>query len=87
MTAAGLAAVKGALDEGTRGKLAVAPDVRRALRRDGRVWTNFQRFPQSYQRIRLGWIEAARNRPQLFRQRLRYLLKMTADNKRFGMVQ
>ena len=34
-----------------------------------------------------GWIDGARHRPKIFQQRLRYFLKMTADNKKFGMVQ
>jgi hypothetical protein len=34
-----------------------------------------------------GWIDAARPRPETFRRRLRHFLKMTARNKRFGMVQ
>jgi len=35
----------------------------------------------------IGWIDAARYRREVFEQRLRYFLKMTAQNKRFGMVQ
>lgn len=46
-----------------------------------------QRFPASYKRIRVGWIEAARHRRPAFEQRLRYFIKMTKQNKRFGMVQ
>src|SRR6266581_3172467 len=46
-----------------------------------------QRFPESYRRIRIGWIAAARHRPEVFEQRLRHFIKMTARNKRFGMVQ
>ena len=34
-----------------------------------------------------GWIAAARRRPEVFEQRLRHFIKMTARNKRFGMVQ
>ena len=34
-----------------------------------------------------GWIAAARHRRSVFEQRLGYFLKMTAQNKRFGMVQ
>ena len=34
-----------------------------------------------------GWIAAARHRPEVFEQRLRHFIKMTARNKRFGMVQ
>ena len=51
------------------------------------MWKHFQRFPESYQRIRIGWIAAARARREVLQQRLRYFLKMTAQNKRFGMVQ
>ena len=59
----------------------------RVLKRDPAVWKNFQRFPESYKRIRIGWIVAARRRRSVFLQRLRYFIKMTAQNKRFGMVQ
>ncbi|MGH2605107.1 MAG: YdeI/OmpD-associated family protein [Anaerolineales bacterium] len=68
-------------------RIVLAPDVRRALQRDRTTWENFRRFPQSYRRIRIGWIEGARRRPQIFQQRLRYFLKMTAKNKMFGMVR
>jgi hypothetical protein len=64
-----------------------AKDIIAALKRDAKTWKNFRAFPDSYQRIRVGWIDAARHRPEIFRQRLRYFLKMTAQNKRFGMVQ
>src|SRR6266508_2822224 len=62
-------------------------DILRRLMRDPATWKNFQRFPQSYKRIRVGWIAAARRRPDVFKQRLAYFLKMTAQNRRFGMVQ
>ena len=59
----------------------------RRLKQDPIVWKNFQRFPKSYQHIRIGWIVAARKRREVFEQRLRYFIRMTAQNKRFGMVQ
>jgi uncharacterized protein YdeI (YjbR/CyaY-like superfamily) len=64
-----------------------ARDIIAELKKDKVIWKNFNSFPESYRRIRLGWIDAARHRPEIFRQRLRYFLKMTARNKRFGMVQ
>jgi len=64
-----------------------AKDVAAALRADRATWKNFRSFPESYVRIRIGWIDAARARPEAFAQRLRYFVKMTAQNKRFGMVQ
>ncbi|MBM2846981.1 MAG: hypothetical protein HW407_2293, partial [Bacteroidetes bacterium] len=65
----------------------VPADILRKLKKDRAIWENFSCFPQSYKRIRIGWIEGARKRPDVFDQRLRYFLKMTKQNKRFGMVQ
>ena len=68
-------------------KFVIPPDILRELRRDPATWRNFSRFPISYKRIRIGWIDGSRRRPAVFKQRLGYFLKMTAQNKRFGMVQ
>src|SRR5207245_10824297 len=65
----------------------VPNEILRRLKRDRTAWRNFQRFPASYQRIRIGWIVAARRRRDVFEQRLGYFLKMTARNKRSGRVQ
>jgi uncharacterized protein YdeI (YjbR/CyaY-like superfamily) len=83
LAAAGRAAAGGVLDE----PFVIPKDILKALKADTETWRNFQSYPESYQRIRVGWIEGARLRPEVFEQRLRYLLKMTAQNKRFGMVQ
>jgi uncharacterized protein YdeI (YjbR/CyaY-like superfamily) len=65
----------------------VPADIEAALRADETVWRNFQAFPESYKRIRVGWIDGSRNQPEVFRRRLDYFVKMTRQNKRFGMVQ
>jgi hypothetical protein len=83
MTKAGLEAAGDTLDE----PFEVPSDILEALRADEETWRNFQAFPDSYQRIRVGFIEMARNRPEVFQKRLAYLLKMTKANKRYGMVQ
>lgn len=83
MTKHGLAAIA----HTDKGSAKLPPDIVKRLKEDPQVWKNFQRFPASYQRIRIGWIAAARHRREAFEQRLRYFLKMTAQNKRFGMVQ
>jgi uncharacterized protein YdeI (YjbR/CyaY-like superfamily) len=62
-------------------------DILDALKADPIVWQNFQKFPKSYQHIRVGWIDGARKRPIEFQKRLRYFIKMTAQNKKFGMVR
>src|SRR6266576_4477561 len=83
MTKAGLAAIA---DAG-KGLTKLPADILERLKEDATVWRNFQKFPASYKRIRIGWINAARERREVFEQRLRYFVKMTAQNKRFGMVQ
>lgn len=62
-------------------------DILEVIQRDPVAFKNYQRFPEAYKRIRVGWIDGARSRPAEFQKRLRYFLKMTAKNKRFGMVQ
>ena len=83
MTKAGLAAI----EHTGKGRTALPTDILERLKADPTTWKNFQKFPRSYKRIRVGWIDAARHRREVFEQRLRYFLKMTAQNKRFGMVQ
>lgn len=68
-------------------KVELPQDILDALKADPIVWKNFQAFPESYKQIRVGWIDGARKRPEEFQKRLRYFIKMTGKNKRFGMVQ
>jgi uncharacterized protein YdeI (YjbR/CyaY-like superfamily) len=83
MTKAGLAAIA----HTGKGSAKLPDDIVKRLKADPSVWKNFQRFPPSYKRIRVGWIAAARQRRKAYEQRLNYFLKMTKQNKRFGMVQ
>ncbi|MBI4428790.1 MAG: YdeI/OmpD-associated family protein [Ignavibacteriales bacterium] len=90
MTPAGLEAIKHEFHpkhvEKDR-KLVIPGSIQRELMKDPQTWANFKKFPESYKRIRIWWIAAAKKRPEVYQQRLRYFLKMTAQNKRFGMVQ
>ncbi|MDP2966546.1 MAG: YdeI/OmpD-associated family protein [Pelolinea sp.] len=67
--------------------LSIPADILKAFQADEQTWQKFSKFPESYQRIRIGWIVEARKRPAEFEKRLKYFLKMTARNKKFGMVQ
>jgi len=88
MTSKGLNAVSHVFNKDhKKKKLVIASDILKNLKQDKEVWKNFQKFPESYKRIRITWIETARIRQDTFNQRLKYFLKMTARNKRFGMVQ
>lgn len=62
----------------------IPPDVRAALAADRETWKNFRAFTDSYKRIRIGYIEGARDRPQEFVKRLRNFLKMTKANRIIG---
>jgi len=81
MTKTGLASAKKSLGE----RLVIPAYILKALKNDKVTWENFRRFPESYKRIRIGWIANARSSDR--KRRLLYFLKMTKMNKKFGMVQ
>ena len=95
MTRFGLESIKHHMDEDAQKsspsqkliKFELPEDVLEILKTDPVVWKNFQKFPKSYKRIRIGWIDGARHRPDIFKTRLNYFLKTTAKSRRFGMVQ
>jgi uncharacterized protein YdeI (YjbR/CyaY-like superfamily) len=89
MTRAGLEALRAhgvGRSAGSR-RLVIPPDILARLKGDPVIWRHFNRFPASYKRIRIGWIDGSRNRKAVFETRLRYFLKMTKANRRFGVVQ
>lgn len=90
MTKFGLAQVEHAFREHrTRRKepFIIPGAIRRALQRDPQVWKNFCAFPEVYRRIRIGWLAMSMHRPEIFRKRLNYFLRMTAKNRRYGSIQ
>lgn len=65
-------------------KFVVASDVLEAIKSNEKAWNNFQKYSLEYKRIRVGYIEGARDRPEEFRKRLNNFVNMTAKNKQFG---
>lgn len=65
----------------------IAPDILAALRSDPATWANFQGFEKSYVRIRVGYVEEMRRRPDVFRARLSHFLKKTREGKQFGVTR
>jgi len=59
-------------------------DIREALRANQQAWDNFQTYSGSYQRIRISYVDVARDRPEEFEKRLRNLVLKTEQNKQFG---
>lgn len=64
-------------------KLEVPEDIL-AIKANKQAWKNFQKFSDAYKRIRIGFIEGARKRPDEFKKRLHYFIKMTGKNKQYG---
>ena len=52
-----------------------------AIREDEIAWKNYQKFSEPYKRIRIAYIDAARNRPEEFKKRLNSFLEKTRNGK------
>jgi uncharacterized protein YdeI (YjbR/CyaY-like superfamily) len=62
----------------------IPPDILKAIKSNKEAWQNFQKFSDAYIRIRIAFIDGARNRADEFKKRLRYFIEMTEKNKLFG---
>lgn len=60
-------------------------DIIEAIRKNKEAWKNYQKFSEAYKRIRLAFIDGSRARPDVFKQRLNYFIKMTEKNKQYGL--
>lgn len=90
MTAAGLAAIAHVFDptKDDVDSFVIPPDILEPLQANQEAWKNFRNFPESYQRIRIAYIESRkRHGDEQFEKSLAYFLKMTAQNKRIGFVK
>ena len=72
--------LEGVLEE----DLQIPADILEAIHANPLAWENFQRFSEPYKRIRIGFIDGARKRPEEFQKRLRYFIKMTEKNRLYG---
>ena len=90
MTKAGLDAVAHVFDPAAdeAEEFEIPQQILAALKANDRAWRNFQKFPGSYQRIRIAYIESRkRHGAEMYRKALEHFIKMTAQNKRFGYVK
>jgi uncharacterized protein YdeI (YjbR/CyaY-like superfamily) len=65
-------------------KFTAPQDILKEIKANKKTWENFQKFSPEYKRIRIAFIEGARNRPAEFKKRLKYFIEMTEKNKQFG---
>jgi uncharacterized protein YdeI (YjbR/CyaY-like superfamily) len=59
-------------------------DIIKKIKSNNKAWENFKTFSPAYNRIRIAFIDAARKRPDEFKKRLNYFIKMTEKGKQFG---
>jgi uncharacterized protein YdeI (YjbR/CyaY-like superfamily) len=88
MTDAGLEAVRNFFNPSKEDKFIIAPDILKPLKANIIAWKNFQNFPESYQRVRVAFIESRRRHgKELFDKSLAHLIKKTEKNKKFGLMK
>ena len=56
-------------------------DILDEIKKDPIAWKNYEAFTESYKRIRIAYIDAARKRPEEFHKRLNSFLAKTKENK------
>lgn len=56
-------------------------DIMEEIKKDAVVWSNYQKYSESYKRIRIAYIDSARKRPDEFVKRLTNFIQKTKDNK------
>lgn len=89
MTQAGLDAIAHAFNAETDvpHDFIIPKDILNALKSNKDAWKNFQKFPEYYQRLRVAYIGMRKDNPELYEKRLSHFIKMTAQNKMFGMLK
>jgi uncharacterized protein YdeI (YjbR/CyaY-like superfamily) len=76
--------VREALGDVLEEKFEVPQDILKAIKANEEAWKNYQKLSDAYKRIRIGFIDGARKRPDEFKKRLRYFIKKTERNKQYG---
>jgi len=59
-------------------------DILRAIRENKQAWENYQKYSESYRRIRVAYIDTVRKRPGKFEKRLQNFIQKTAKDNQFG---
>ncbi len=76
--------VRGSVKEIIQREFVFPSDILVELKKDPTVWKNYQAFSEPYKRIRISYINGARDRPEEFEKRLKNFIEKTKQNKMFG---
>ncbi len=68
--------------------LVLSDEVKTALKKDPEVWQNFEKFDDLYKRIRIAYIESAKQQKRFeeYERRLNSFIKATKKNRKIGTV-
>jgi uncharacterized protein YdeI (YjbR/CyaY-like superfamily) len=90
MTPAGLEAVAHVYkpDETLKDSFIIPEDILGPLKANPQAWENFRKFPESYKRIRIAYIDTRRRHGrEMFETALNNFITRTAQNKRIGFMK
>jgi uncharacterized protein YdeI (YjbR/CyaY-like superfamily) len=65
-------------------KFVFPADIINEIRKHPLAWKHYQKFSPGYKRIRVTFINGARERPDEFKKRLHNFIKLTEQNKQIG---
>ena len=65
-------------------KFVFPKDIIDVIKKDKIVWKNYKAFSDTYKRIRIAYIDSARELPEEFKKRLNNFLNKTRVNKQIG---
>jgi uncharacterized protein YdeI (YjbR/CyaY-like superfamily) len=90
MTPAGLEAVAHVYkrDETLKDSFIIPEDILGPLKANPQAWENFRKFPETYKRIRIAYIDTRRRHGrEMFETALNNFIIRTAQNKRIGFMK
>ena len=59
-------------------------DILKSLKKDDEIWDNFNNFPESYKRIRIGNIQRDKKNSEAYKKALKHFLEETKQNNMYG---
>jgi uncharacterized protein YdeI (YjbR/CyaY-like superfamily) len=59
-------------------------DILTVIRENKQAWKNYQKYSESYRRIRVAYIDLGRKRPGEFEKRLQHFIRKTEKDQQFG---
>jgi len=80
-----IASVRKAIGDLENEKFIYPMDILSEIKKNKEAWKNYQKFSEPYKRIRIAFIDDSRIRPDIFKVRLNYFIKMSAQNKQYGI--